>query len=130
MAHFAQIDENNNVINIIVVADLDTVDENGIEIESIGVNFLKNLFGNETRWVQTSRHARIRKRLADIGGKYDPVKDEFVLKQPFPSWTLDLENEWQAPIPKPDPLKEYFWLEESQEWIEDEGLWKNPPQNI
>ena len=76
MAHFAEIDENNVVQRVIVVANKDTADANGNEVESIGVAFCQRLLGGN--WVQTSYHGNIRKNYAGIGYTYDPVADEFI----------------------------------------------------
>jgi len=77
MAHFAQLDENNVVLQVIVVNNdelMDGTDEN----EAKGIAFCQSLFGADTRWVQTSYNANFRGIYAGIGYTYDPVKDEFV----------------------------------------------------
>jgi len=105
MAHFAEIDSNNKVLRVIVVAD---------EHEADGANWCNNLLGGT--WIQTSYTNRIRKQYAGIGFAYDEAKDEFVAPKPFASWTLDTNNDWQAPTPKPEG--DYTWDEESLAWIE------------
>jgi len=77
MAHFAQLDENNVVTQVIVVHNNELLD-NGVEREELGVAFCKSLFGADTRWVQTSYNGSIRKHYAGVGYTYDPVADEFV----------------------------------------------------
>jgi hypothetical protein len=77
MAHFAQLDENNVVTQVIVVHNNELLD-NGVEYEELGVAFCKSLFGADTRWVQTSYSGSIRKHYAGVGYTYDPVADEFV----------------------------------------------------
>lgn len=77
MAHFAQLDENNVVMQVIVVHNNELLD-NGVEREELGIAFCKSLFGADTRWVQTSYNGNIRKHYAGIGYTYDPVADEFV----------------------------------------------------
>jgi len=77
MAHFAQLDENNVVTQVIVVHNNELVD-NGVEREELGVAFCKSLFGADTRWVQTSYNGNIRGVYAGIGYTYDPDKDEFI----------------------------------------------------
>ena len=79
MAHFAELDENNIVLRVIVVANADTANDDGVEVESIGARFCQNLLGG--RWVQTSYNCTFRKNLAAPGGCYDPVLDEFVHPQ-------------------------------------------------
>lgn len=78
MAHFAQLDGNNVVTQVIVVHNNELLDENGVELESKGITFCQSLFGANTRWVQTSYNGNIRKHYAGIGYTYDPVVDEFV----------------------------------------------------
>ncbi len=119
MAHFAQLDENNNVINVIVVGDKDTADENGVEKEEIGIAFCKSLFGEHTIWKQTSYNHKIRRRYAGIGGTYDPVNDAFINIKTFDSWVLNPDTlDWEAPVPMPDDGKIYDWDEENLRWEE------------
>lgn len=127
MAHFAQLDENNKVVNVIVVGDPDCCDENGIECEHLGVDFCKSLFGSDTVWVQTSINNRIRKNYAGIGYTFDPQRDAFIPPSPYPSWLLNEGNcQWGAPVPKPDDDYPYQWDEDAQEWVlpvaPEEGL--------
>lgn len=103
MAHFAQLDKNNTVINVIVVGD---------EYEAMYADWRKE-FG-ET-YVQTSYNNRIRKQYAGIGFTYDPVADVFISPQPYPSWTLDENHDWQSPVTRPSA--DYFWNEETKEWL-------------
>lgn len=105
MAHFAELDNNNIVLRVIVVAD---------EYELNGVEWCNNLFGGT--WVQTSYNNRIRKQYAGIGYTYDADADVFVAPQPFGSWTLDENHDWQPPTPK--PAGNYVWFEPNQVWIE------------
>jgi hypothetical protein len=76
MAHFAEIDENDIVIKVIVVNNDVIFDENNIENEKIGIDFCRNLFGG--RWVQTSYNNSFRKQFAGVGMKYDSDLDQFV----------------------------------------------------
>jgi hypothetical protein len=76
MAHFAQIDEDGVVIQVIVVADDECLDQAGNEHELLGATFCHRLLGG--RWVQTSYNGRIRKRFAGVGFRYDPTLDEFL----------------------------------------------------
>lgn len=77
MAHFAELDENNTVLRVIVVSNEDMKDQWGREREVIGTTFCKTLFGENTRWIQTSYNAKMRGKYASIGDVYDPVKDIF-----------------------------------------------------
>ena len=78
MAHFAKLDENNKVIEVIVVSNDNILDENGEESEEIGVQFCKMLQGENTNWKQTSYNGNIRGRYAGIGMYYDEIIDEFI----------------------------------------------------
>jgi hypothetical protein len=121
MAHFAELDENNIVLRVIVVANKDTSDANGNEVESIGVAFCQKLFGGN--WKQTSYNGNIRKNYAGFGYTYRADIDAFVAPQPFPSWTLDADAQWQAPVPMPEdaytgePPKMYRWDEPTLSWV-------------
>jgi hypothetical protein len=82
MAHFAELDENNIVLRVLVVNNTDIVDENGNESEQVGITFLKNIFGHQTNWVQTSYNGSFRGRYTGPGEYYDSDIDQFVLIQP------------------------------------------------
>jgi hypothetical protein len=118
MAHFAKIGLDNAVTDVLVVANRETMDSNGIEHESIGIEFLKNLTGHQI-WVQTSYNGKIRKNYAGIGYKYDSQRDAFIPPQPYPSWTLNEETcQWTSPIEMPTDGKLYQWNEATKNWIE------------
>lgn len=125
MAHFAELDENNKVLRVIVVSDKDTSDSNGIEDEEIGISFCKFSFGSNTNWKKTSYNGNIRKRYAGIGYSYNQEFDAFIPPSPFPSWVLNKKSlDWEAPIPAPELTKEqidsflfYEWNEETKSWI-------------
>ena len=117
MAHFAQLDENNTVTQVIVVANEELMLD-GVENETKGIMFCKSLFGEDTRWVQTSYNGNKRKNYAGIGYTYDPVNDWFFAPQPYPSWTLDSEAKWQPPTPYPTDGKFYTWNESTLTWDE------------
>lgn len=78
MAHFAELDENDIVLRVLVVANEDIKDGNGHESESVGIAFLQNLLGAQTRWAQTSYNNRFRGRYAGPGMRFDRVNDVFV----------------------------------------------------
>jgi hypothetical protein len=119
MAHFAELDGNNVVKRVIVVADKDTKDANGNEVESIGAEFCRKLLGGN--WKQTSYNGKIRKNYAGIGYAYRAGIDAFVPPQPFPSWTLDADAKWQPPVPMPTDGKMYSWNEATKSWVEMDG---------
>lgn len=119
MAHYAQIDENNIVTQVIVIDNKDTADANGVEKEYIGAAFCERLFGGT--WKQTSYNGNIRKNYAGIGYTYNADIDAFVPPKPYASWTLDANAQWQAPTAMPTDGKMYSWNEESQTWVEVNG---------
>jgi len=117
MAHFAQLNAENLVTQVIVVANQDTADQDGVENEAIGIEFCTNLLGG--KWVQTSYNGNIRKNYAGVGYKYDAELDAFVPPQPFASWTLNNETaQWEAPTPYPTDDKRYTWDEATTSWVE------------
>jgi hypothetical protein len=120
MAHFAQLNENNVVTQVIVVAN-DELLIDGVENETKGIVFCKSLLGDDTRWVQTSYNGNIRKNYAGIGYTYDPVANHFFAPQPYPSWTLDSDAKWQAPTAMPVEEGKFFtWDEPTLSWVEVE----------
>lgn len=120
MAHFAELDENNIVKRVIVVANKDCADANGVEKESIGVAFCERLFGGV--WKQTSYNGNMRKHYAGIGYAYDAARDAFIPPQPYPSWSLDDDANWQAPVPMPNDEFIYVWDEANQQWEISESM--------
>ena len=119
MAHFAQLNDNNVVTQVIVVANEELLD-NGVESEAKGIAFCQSLLGGN--WKQTSYNGNIRKRYAGIGYTYDADKDVFIAPQPYPSWTLDENTEWQPPVTMPvEEGKRFAWFEPNQQWIELTG---------
>jgi hypothetical protein len=114
MANFAQLDENNFVINVAVVADEDT-SVDGVEQEAVGAAFMHNLVGGN--WIQTSYNGRIRKNFASFGYTYDPVRDAFIPPKPYPSWILIEETcRWEAPKPHNKDGRTYSWDEQYGDW--------------
>jgi hypothetical protein len=108
MAHFAELDENNIVIQVLVTDN---------DYPNQGYDWLVETFGGT--WVQTSYNATIRKNFAGIGFSYDETRDAFIPPKPFESWLLNEETcNWEALKPYPTDEKPYNWDEESQEWIE------------
>jgi hypothetical protein len=105
MAHFAKIDAYNIVQEVLVVDN---------SLEHRGEDFLANELGLGGRWIQTSYNSNFRKQYAGIGFTYDEAKDIFVRPQPYPSWILDENSDWQAPVARPDELS--YWDEESLSW--------------
>ena len=122
MAHFAKIGIDNIVTNVIVVNNEDVLDENNVEQEALGIDFIHNLYNDDTTvWVQTSYNNNFRKNYAGIGYTYDETNDVFYAPQPYPSWTLNNTSWiWEAPTPYPDDDEHYTWDEDTLNWIEQE----------
>ena len=117
MAHFAQLDNNSVVVQIVVVHNNELLDEHGNEIEQKGINFCKSLFGQDTQWVQTSYNAKFRKNYACGGATYNKELDAFIHPTPYPSWVLDETTcKWQAPVLYPTDGLLYSWDELTQTW--------------
>lgn len=111
MAHYAFLDANNVVTEVIVGIDETDLIE-GLEPEIWYGNFRGQVCK------RTSYNNKIRKQFASVGFTFDEVRDEFVAPQPYPSWTLDENNDWQPPTPKPD--NDYYWNEDTQSWLQFE----------
>lgn len=106
MAHWAEID-NNNVVLRVLVGNNDEPDE--------GYSWLIDNLGG--RWVKTSYNRNIRKNYAGIGFTYDEQRDAFIPPKPFESWSLDEDTcLWEPPIPKPDSENYWVWNEETLTW--------------
>ena len=127
MAHFAQLDENNVVTQVIVVGNSDTADVNGVESENIGVAFCQSLLGAETNWKQTSYNGNMRGNYAGIGMTFMSgvatlgvgSTDVFVPQQPHASWTISTtEAQWEAPITQPTLTDEQIAAGSSYTWDE------------
>lgn len=122
MAHFAKINSDNIVEQVVVVNNEELLDENKEEKEQKGIDFLKNLYSSEKNysWIQTSYNNSFRKNYARIGWIYDTERDAFVQPKPkFESWVFNEETcMWDSPVPLPDDDKIYKWDEEKLNWIE------------
>lgn len=117
MAHFAEIDENNIVLRVIVVDNNDCKDQHGNESEVVGATFCHNLLGGI--WKQTSYNANFRKNYAGIGFSYDEERDAFIPAKPFSRWILNEETcRWEAPTPYPSDETPYIWNDNRGEWEE------------
>ena len=129
MAHFAEIDDNRTVLRVVVVGnDIPvsgggTLGDNDMHID--GEKWCISFFKGGT-WKQTSYNNNFRKQYAGKGYVYDSSKDKFLLPQPYASWALDANDDWQAPVTYPtvttygsqDPLDRYFitWDEPNLRW--------------
>ena len=116
MAHFAELNENNIVTRVIVVANQECLDEHGTESEAVGVAFCYALLGGT--WKQTSYNGKTRKNYAGIGFTYDSERDAFIPPKPFDSWILNEETcLWDPSVPYPTDGEDYYWDEETLSWI-------------
>jgi len=128
MASFSKLNSQNIVLKVESVVNDVIQDSNGIEQESIGIEFLKNLYNEPNSiWKQTSYNTRggvhvlggtpFRKNFAGIGYTYDEDKDAFIPPKPYPSWIL---NEttclWEPPVVRPEGKEMYTWNETNQTW--------------
>jgi len=114
MAHYAYLDENNIVVNVIVGKD-ETELIDGLDTETYYAQ------GTGYTVKRTSYNNRIRKQYAGIGYSYDPIADVFIALQPYPSWSLDENYDWQPPTPRPTG-DFWLWDESRLEWVEVETL--------
>ena len=108
MAHFAELSDDNIVLRVLVVSN---------EQEHRGQEFLANDLGLGGRWIQCSYNNNIRKQFPSAGYKYDPDHDVFIGRQPFQSWSLDANFDWQPPVPYPTDGKQYYWDEDTTSWV-------------
>ena len=121
MAHFAELDDSNTVLRVVVVGNDCVPSDEHVDGETWCVNFFKG-----GTWKQTSYNNNFRKQYAGIGYTYDAAKNKFISPQPYASWALDANDDWQAPVTYPtittygsnDPLDIYVisWDEAGQKW--------------
>ena len=125
MSHFAKLDENNIVTQVIVVSNEDITDPfTGQEDEILGIAFCKKLLGGN--WKQTSYNNNFRVRYAGVGYSYNETLDAFITPKPYESWILNNETaDWESPLGPAPELTEaqveschfYKWDEENLEWV-------------
>ena len=141
MAHFAELDINNKVLRVVVACNQDIANNGGEQSLQAAEHFktVCPLSENGVKWVQTSYNNKFRKQYAGRHTYYDENKDKFIINKPYPSWTLDSNDDWQAPIARPTifnkpnseelvvPIK---WDETNQRWLSanEQYVW-NPSQN-
>ena len=121
MAHFAELDNNNVVLRVVVVGNDCVPSDEHIDGETWCINFFKG-----GTWKQTSYNNNFRKQYAGINYTYDAAKNKFISPQPHDSWALDVNDDWQAPVTYPtittygsnDPLDTYIisWDEDNLRW--------------
>ena len=122
MAHFAKINSDNIVTEVIVINNDVIKDSNGIEHEFLGVTFCMEIFGDGT-YIQTSYNSNMRKNMATIGSTYDSTRNAFIRPKRYPSWVLDeLTCRWKPPIDHPSDSEAiggnvlYQWDESNVSW--------------
>ena len=108
MAYYAFLD-NNNVITEVIKGIDETELIEGLDTET----WYSNFRGQTCK--RTSYNGNMRKQYAGIGYTYDAVNDVFIAPQPFASWSLDENFDWQAPTPRPEG--EWYWDEDLGEWV-------------
>jgi len=122
MGHFAKLNDQGLVIDVNVVNNETLNNLPFPESEPVGIAFLTEWSGGYSNWKQTSYNVSFRKNFAGIGCTYDSVLDAFIYPKPYPSWLLNTETcQWQAPVPYPNDGKNYYWNEDTQQWVEITG---------
>ena len=125
MAYFAELNSSNKVLQVIVISNTD-VDANGGDESTQAETFVASIVPYGTggvAWKQTSYNNNFRKQYAGIGFSYDSSKDKFILPQPYPSWSLDSSDDWQAPVTYPTVTEInsvdviISWDEDNQKWL-------------
>ena len=125
MAHFAELNSSNEVLRVIVISNND-VDSHGGDLSSEAEIFVASIVPHSedgTAWKQTSYNNNFRKQYAGIGDTFDESKDKFIKPQPYPSWSLDSNDDWEAPVTRPtiteidSNLVIITWDEDNQKWL-------------
>ena len=117
MAHFAELDNNNVVLRVVVVGNDCVPSDEHIDGETWCINFFKG-----GTWKQTSYNNNFRKQYAGMGYTYDAAKNKFISPQPYTSWALDANDDWQAPVTYPtdtgteESPKLISWNEDNLRW--------------
>lgn len=117
MAYFAQLDQDGTVLQVISISNDDAPDPAPTNSESLGQAFISDVLGLPGEYRQTSFNHRFRKQYAGIGYRYDPDADVFISPQPYPSWTLDAQHDWQPPTPRPSEGGRWAWDEADLAWV-------------
>ena len=125
MAHFAELNSSNEVLRVVVISNED-VDSNGGDLHADAETFVESIVPystDGTAWKQTSYNGNFRKQYAGIGMTYDASKNKFLLPKPFPSWSLDSNDDWKAPVTYPNATEIssnpvlISWDEDNQKWL-------------
>ncbi len=118
MAYFAQLDDDGTVLQVISVSNDDAPDPAPSHSEPLGQAFIAEVLRLPGVWKQTSYRDSFRKQYAGIGWRYLADNDVFVAPQPYQSWTLDANHDWQPPTPYPSDGGRYTWDEDTTSWVE------------
>jgi hypothetical protein len=134
MAHFAELDINNKVIRVLTACNQDIATHGG-ELSEEAANYFGTytpFSENGVKWVQTSYNNNFRKQYAGIGYTFDSTKNKFISPQPFASWSLDSNDDWQSPVVFPTVTTYGDNTPYSISWNESEQKWigKDDQQNI
>jgi hypothetical protein len=117
MAYFAKLGTGNIVEQVISINNSVITDDNGVEQEKLGNDFINKLYNTRDVWKQTSYNNNIRKNFAGIGYQYDQTRDAFIPPKPYSSWLLNEEScQWESPIPYPQDGNKYTWNETIKNW--------------
>ena len=125
MAHFAELNSSNEVLQVVVISNTD-VDANGGDQHADAETFVASIVPYGTggaSWKQTSYNNNFRKQYAGVGYSYDSSKDKFISPQPYPSWSLDSSDDWKAPVTYPNVTEIssnpvlIVWDEDNQKWL-------------
>lgn len=119
MAYFAHINDTNTVTQVISISNavLGEPDNAFPDTEPLGQEFISNVLGLSGVWLQTSFNNRFRANFAGVSYSYDAENDVFIAPQPYPSWSLDENYNWVAPVPCPSEGL-WYWDETEGEWVE------------
>ena len=125
MAHFAELTSSNEVLRVIVVSN-DDIDANGGDLHADAETFVASIVPHSTggtAWKQTSYNNNFRKQYAGIGVTYDASKDKFISIKPYSSWSLNSNDDWEAPVTYPNVYEinsnpvQIIWDETNQKWL-------------
>ena len=124
MAHFAQL--SGSIVQQVIVVNNEVITSGSQEVEQLGIDFCKSLFGNDTEWKQTSYNNEFRGNFAGAGFSYDSTLDAFIPPKPYESWILNTDKyEFEAPVPLPSGSQNsipnsvgemYNWDEDTLSW--------------
>ena len=116
MAYFVTLNNENIVSDIQVISDDILVGIDGNENDQNGIDFLNQMHGFHPKRLRTYKDASRRNIFASVGCSYDANNDVFILPKPYPSWTLNSDNNREPPIPYPTDGQPHIWNEETQQW--------------